>query len=168
MSEQMAEVLADIRKAALWLASLNGLGAGVCMAWMISVYAEMFPGYASAGGDNCVLARVGAAQVKNAGELGSGFLALAVYALGTVLTPYAIRLVGIFAAEWDGKLAAPISRFWAFVTAFCQMFALIMLVLATHGYFDAVLRAVRGETYITLMEAKQKYETECDAVRQQP
>lgn len=164
----MAAVLADIRIAALWLASLNGVGAGLCLAWMISVYAEMYPGYASAGDDNCVLARAGAVQVKAAWSVGAFFLGNAVVALATVVVPYVKRVFNVVAAEWNGTSAAPVSRWAALATAFAQTVMLAFVAGLIFIQADGVLTAVRGETYITLMEARDQIQAECNTVRRQP
>jgi len=135
---------------------------------MISIYGEMFPGFASAGGDNCMLARAGAANLQGARIMFQLFLADALLALGIILVPYSIEAARIWVAEWHVRPLSAISRSSAMAAAAIQIVALLAVSFLTFKGIDITLKAVGGETYMTLMDARQTFETECNTVRQQP
>ncbi len=64
----------------------------------ISACGEMFSGFASTAGDDCVLARAGGAILHSAWSVAGLFLADAVVALATIIVPYAMRAVHTVAA----------------------------------------------------------------------
>lgn len=164
----MNRVLGDIRQGAFWFMSFGGLGASISLAWMISIYGEMFPGYASTGGDNCVLARAGAVMINAAWNFGSYFLGSAFVAFFVHFGPYVMNVCRVVGWEWSLTPLPPISRAAALRLAFCQTIALFFVAWLDFKAVTQVLDAVRGETYISIMDAQRKFQVECDTVRRQP
>lgn len=64
-----------------WLASVNAVIIGLFCAYLVSVYAEMFPGYAEAAQRGCVLAQAGARNVAGALGMAQFFMVAGVLAI---------------------------------------------------------------------------------------
>ncbi len=171
-------LVGGLERGGRWLASANGVAVGLCFAWSIALYAELFSGYPEPGQKGCVLARAGARNIHAAWfmarwfMLGGGCAIVAAAAVNAHKLLWSVKHLFFAQAPLRGlSEAVPEWRMSQSAAGSLAIFQGALIFASTAilsvGTLSA-MSAISTETPTSLMEWQEKYNDECRAVEQAP